>query len=214
MGFLAVLNWALAHVPGFMKPAVTWLLDVLRKLTGLIADRWNALGTAVGKFVRGLASFRAALADYLTAALTLSRWIVLVLVPRAVSVATTAIVRLVNAAVAAAVEIGRLAVAALRRAVELTVNAALGLLSDLKAWAKARVDWLTGALADLRHALAPLLGGPVALAEWLAEATIGALGRFLYRQRDRVAVWILEGSPVFTLWLSRTIESVIVRWLS
>lgn len=214
MTFLAILNWALSVTPGFLKPGVTWLLDVLRKLTGLVASRWNALGTAVGKFGRGVASLRATLVGHATAAATLGAWIVRVLIPRAISAATSAINRVISAAVGAAIELARLAVAALRRVTELALGALSGLLADLRAWARAKVDWLTATLADLRRALGPLLGGPAALAEWLVEATVGALGRFLYRQRDRVAVWLLEGSPVFTQWLARTLESVIVRWLS
>lgn len=214
MTFLAILNWALKATPGFLKPGVTWLLDLIRKVTGLVADRWNALGVAVGKFGRGVSSLRSTLIDYASAGAALGIWIVRVLVPRAISVATSAISRVISTAVGAAIELGRLAVAALRRVTELALGALSGLLADLRAWARARVDWLTATLADLRRALGPILGGPAVLAEWLVEATVGALGRFLYRQRDRVAVWLLEGSPVFTQWLARTLETVIVRWLS
>lgn len=214
MGFLAVLNWMLDKTPSFMRPAVSWLLDGLRRLTTFISSRWNWLGVSVGKFFQSISAFRAALWGFVSAVWSISAWIVQVLIPRSLTAARDAIIRTIGRELdrlGAAISAG---LATLKAWAGHAIDTARGLLDNLRVWAIERVNSLMASLAGLVRMLAPILGGPAALAEWLIGAIVGALGRYAYKQRDRLAHWLLDGSPVFTRWLASTIESVIVRWLS
>lgn len=214
MGFLAVLNWMLNHTPGFMRPAVSWLLDGLRKITAFISSRWNWLGQSVGRFFQAVTAFRAALWGLVSAIWRVSAWVVRVYVPRVVAAARAAILRAVDLAMDKAVKALNAVIATLRHLTKVAIDAVRGALSDLRAWALARVNELFATLAALIRSLLPILNGPAVLAEWLVGALWSAFGRYLFRQRDRVAHWLLDGSPVFTRWLASTMESIIVRWLS
>lgn len=214
MGFLAILNWALANTPGFLRPGVKWLLDLFRKVTSFISSRWNWLGTSVGRFLNAVLAFRAALWGFVSAVWLVSAWIVRILIPGAIQAARTAILRAVDVALDAAVKLANAGLAALKNWASAALNGLRALVASVKTWAVGQLNALIAKVAALIHALAPMLSGPAALAEWLVGAMVGALGRYVYRQRDRVAHWLLDSSPVFTRWLASQLEDMIVRWLS
>lgn len=214
MGFLAILNWALANTPGFMRPAVGWLLDLLRKVTSLISSRWNLLGASVGRFWQAVSTFRTAVTGFAGQVWGIAVWIVKVLIPRSLAILRDAILRAVDRALNAAVAALNTVIATLRRWTQAAVSVLRGLVADLRSWALARLNALTVRVGDLLRALRHVLGGPAALADWLVGEMWSALGRYAYRQRDRFAHWLLDGSPVFTTWLASQVEAILVRWLS
>lgn len=213
MMFLTILNWMLDHSPGFIRPAVNWLLDGLRKLTGWIASRWNWLGVSVLRFLSGVVAWRTALWDFVDSVWKRIVWLAKVVVPQAIT-ALSKTLRSVIDTVAATLRRTIDAVAAtIRKWAQTALDALRGALSAVKTWAQQQLNKLISTVAELIKRLFPVLNGPAVLAEWLVAALWKAGYRLAYQQRDRIAQWLLSGSPAFTRWLAATLEDVLMRWL-
>lgn len=213
MVFLAILNWMLSHTPGFIRPAVSWLLEGLRRITGWISSRWNWLGVSVSRFLAGVIAFRTALWDFVGQTWTRIVWLVRVVIPRAVAVALSAVWRWVLYARQLAADALSAGLATLRRWAQSGLNYLGGLLSAVRTWAGRQFDKLTATTAELIKRLFPVLNGPAVLAEWLIAALVRVAYRYAYASRDRIAQWLLAGSPSFTRWLAAAMEQIILRWL-
>lgn len=213
MVFLAVLNWMLDKSPGFIKPAVNWLLEGLRRITGWIASRWNWLGVSVLHFLAGVVAWRTALWDFVDSVWKRIVWLAKVVVPQAISALRIELRRIIDAAGVALRKLIDAAAATLRKWAQAGLAALSGLLSALKTWATAALNKLIASVADLVKRLFPVLNGPAVLAEWLIAALWRAAYRYAYAQRDRITQWLLSGSPSFTRWVASVVEDLIVRWL-
>jgi hypothetical protein len=211
--FLGILSWMLSHVPGFFKPAVNWLVDGLRKITGHIAAVWNALGHAVGALFNAVALFRAFIVGFAVTVANGFWWVRNVYIPARLGVLQATLVQLVNWAMATAQD----AALALIRAVERWVADRLRELGEwvagIYAWALHQLASITDLLTALVNALRHVMSGPGHLAEWLLAAMIDALLRRLYTERDRLFNWVFTRSAAFTVWIARQLEDMIVRLL-
>jgi phage-related protein len=211
--FVAIFDWMLSAVPGFMRPGVGWLLSGLRKMTGYISSLWNSVGNAFGVLYGTIAAVRAHLVTFASTVLFGLLWLRYVWVPAKVSEAIHAIQGIVWTAVAA---------------LKAEILGALHALSSWAQWAigevrtfiTAVVDWAAGQLAGIGEflgrlvkALQHVLSGPDALAEWLVGGMWRALLRYAFSQRDRIFNWLFKGSFSFTVWIAQVVEDMIVRML-
>lgn len=211
--FLDIFNWMLAHAPGFLRPALGWLIDGLRSITNYISARWTSLGS-IAQYWRAKLTYwyHRALDFAITLALFLT-WLVLVFVPAKVSVAVNAVLSRVNFLVGQAIALARAGLAELGRWAREAIGDVVGLLARLRDFARYWIDKLVVGLRDLIRALAHVLSGPDALAEWLAGAMWRALARLVYSQRDRIVSWLTRESVAFTRWLALQVEDILLRWL-
>lgn len=211
--FLDVFNWMLGHVPGFMRPGVAWLIDGLRRITGYVSARWNALGRAAASVYGAVAALRVHLAQFAFTVYVMGLWLRDVWIPRQINTAVTVVTRWA----ATLITILR--------------NETLGWVSQLDrlieyavTWLADRIDrlltyvnkWLSD-LVDGYHALISALGhvlnGPDVLAEWLFEGLYRTTMRWLLGNRDRLLDWLLRGSIGFAVRLAEILEDMIVRRL-
>lgn len=211
--FLNIFNWMLAHAPGFMRPALGWLVDGLRSITNYISARWTSLGQVANLWRARVNYWWLRALDFLLTFGIFATWLVLVFVPGKVSMAIAGLYNVVNVLVGQAIAFARAGLAALERWAVAHVSELLSLLAALKTYALHWIDKLINGLAALLRALVHVLSGPDVLAEWLAGAMWRALGRLLYAQRDRIALWLTRESVAFTRWLALELESIILRWL-
>jgi hypothetical protein len=211
--FLSIFNWMLAHVPGFMRPAVGWLIDGLRSLTNYVSQRWTSLGQ-VAQFWRARVSYwYHRMLDFAVTFTTFTLWLVVVYVPAQVAARAAQLAVYAQTLVGQALAYTRAGLAALGDLVARATANLLGLLTGLRDWAVHWIDKLIDGLGTLMRALVHVLSGPDALAEWLAAAMWRALGRLLYSQRERIVMWLTRESVAFTRWLALEVENIIVRWL-
>ena len=127
--FLAILSYMLAHVPGFIRPAVNWLLDGLRSITNYISQRWNALGDAMSGWYSGAVAWAMTVTEFAANLGTFVLWLVLVRIPGVIAVAVNAVTSYLVGVVRGA------------------TDALTGLVAQVKAWAGAWIDWLGARLA-------------------------------------------------------------------
>lgn len=203
----------LSNTPGFMRPAVGWLLNGLRKITGYISSLWNAVGNSIGGLYNTIAAVRVHLVTFASTVVAGLLWLRYVWVPAKVYEGVNALRGVLSASIAVAKAelldlLGRLytyTVAGL--------NEARVFVRSVLDWAQRQVARIDAFIDALLRALAHVLSGPDVLAEWLASSTWKALGRYVYAQRDRIFEWLFRGSPSFTAWVARVIEDVLVRML-
>lgn len=211
--FLGILSYMISHVPGFMRPAVNWLVDGLRKITGHIASLWNTLGQAVGALFNAAAVFRAYIVGFGVAVANAVWWFKNVYIPARINAMVHTIITLINQGMAMVQN----AVLAIVYGVERWVSDRLRDLGEfvggIYAWALHVFAELGSALAGLINALRHVMSGPAALAEWLVGEMWRAFLRYAHGNRDRIANWLLNQSVSFTNWIARQIEDVIVRML-
>lgn len=211
--FVTVLNWMLRNVPGFMRPAVNWLVDGIRKITSHISARWNVLGMAAGVMYGAISGLRTQITTYVLTLANFTHWLTTVYVPRKVHESLDWLQRITNSALAAL----RQEVAVVRDAIVRWVSQQVGridaFIDGVTRWATRQIDELLTTLGQLRRALAHVTSGPRLLAEWLVGEMWGALGRHLYAARDRIAQWLSRESVAFTRFIATTIEDVLVRIL-
>lgn len=209
--FIAVFNWMLAHVPGFFRPGVVWLIDGLRRLTSYVSSRWNAMGRAFGRVYGSIAGLRAHMGNFVVTVYFLGVYLISVYIPRKVT------------------DVVSKAVAVVMYWVDLARNEAKALYAIVIGWTQARIAeirvkfsdlirWATSELSDLRNGLAQLLralghvlAGPDALAEWMLGGLLRVAARYALGARDRIFNWVLRDSVVFTQWVARLLEDMIVR---
>lgn len=211
--FRNILNWMLSNSPGFMRPALGWLIDGIRSITNYVSQRWTSLGSIAAYWRAKVIYWGYRAADFVLTFGVFVTWLVVVYVPnyvgtkvaQAYSALTALASRVLNLALAG---IARLEQWAIARVAEL-----LNLLSALKTWAKYELNLLVGKVSNLIHALMHVLSGPDVLAEWLVGAMWRAMARLVYAQRDRIVMWLTRESVAFTRWLALELEDIIMRWL-
>lgn len=211
--FTAIFGWMLSHVPGFMRAGVNWLLDGLRRITTHISSRWNTLGAKALYWVRALAYFRDRLLWFTGAVVDIVVYLKSIYIPRLVNSAILGLLRVINVALRQLENLALSAIGQLRRWAESAINAVGRLLSGVREWAAHWIAEIRGTISLLIRGLRHVLGGPAALAEWLAAAMAKALGRWVFSQRERFLSWLLRESIAWTRWLSREIETLLLRWL-
>lgn len=211
--FLSIFNRLVANSPGFMRPAVNWLVNGLRNITNYIGERWNAVGHAVGRWLVQVAYWGLSLTRVLGRLAVFASWLVLVRIPSAISTAISVVASALSRAIQAAREFAAGLVAGLRSWAVDAVNWLVGKLSELASFVSRWIDHLRATLATLIGALKHVLQGPDVLAQWLVGAMWRASGRFLAAQRDRIALFLTRESVAFTRWLARELEDIILRWL-
>jgi hypothetical protein len=211
--FLGILSWMIAHVPGVMRPAVNWLVDGLRKITGHIAALWNTLGNAVGAMFNAVAVFRAFVVGFAVAVANGIWWVKNVYIPARLHALQASIITVLNQALA----LVHNTLLAIIRGVERWVSDRLRELGEfvggIYAWALDQFAKLGSTLGALINALRHVMSGPAALAEWLVGEMWRAFLRQLSANRDRIFQWMFTQSVSFTNWLARQIEDMIVRLL-
>lgn len=211
--FLPIFQWMLDHVPGFMRPGVTWLLDGLRAITNYISGRWASLGRSATYWWQRLTAWFGAGIEF---ALTLGVfvvWLVVVFVPQYVARKTGELGRVLRSLIAAAVAAARAGLDNLQRWARAGLDNLLRLLTLVRDWAVYQFGKLIDTVGKLLRALVHVLSGPDVLAAWLAGAMWRAFLRLLYSQRERIASWLTRESVTFTRWLALEVESILLRWL-
>lgn len=211
--FLSIFNYMLAHVPGFIRPAVNWLLDGLRSITGYIGQRWNAVGHAVDTWLGKVIFWGQAFYRGLVVLAQFSIWLIRVRIPMAISIAVDAAINALAHAVQAARDFAAGLVAGLQSWAISMANMLAELISGVRDFAQSWIDRIRVAVSDLIRSLLHVLQGPEVLAEWLVAAMWRAFAKFVAAQRDRIALWLTRESVSFTQWLTREIEDIILRWL-
>jgi len=211
--FLAVFNWMLAHVPGFMRPGVNWLLDGLRRITGYVSVRWNALGRAVGAVYGAVAALRIHLGQFAVTVFVMGLWLRDVWIPRQIIDATQAIIRWAATLISALRAETAGLVSALDRLIEYAVNWLIDRLEALRAFTTHWLAQLVETTVALVKALGHVLSGPDVLAEWMFSALLRTGMRWLTSNRDRLLDWLLSGSVSFALRVAAAVEDMIVRRL-
>lgn len=211
--FLAILSWMISHVPGFMKPAVNWLVDGLRKITGHIASLWNTLGHAIGALYNAVATFRAFVVGFSITVANGFWWVRNVYIPGRLNALQATIVGLINWAMTQAQNTVMAVILAVERWVSDRLRELGQFAGGIYAWALDQFARLGSTLGALVNALRHVMSGPAALAEWLIAEMWRAFLRHLYANRDRVAGWLFNQSVSFTTWIARQIEDMIVRIL-
>jgi hypothetical protein len=211
--FLGILSYMISHVPGFMRPAVNWLVDGLRKITGHIAALWNTLGHAVGALFNAVAVFRAYVVGFGVTVANAVWWVKNVYIPARLNALQASIIAVLNQALALAHN----TLMSVIRGVERWASDRLRELGEfaagIYAWALHQLSLVTAGLNALINALRHVMSGPAALAEWLVGEMWRAFLRYAYGNRDRIANWVFSQSVSFTNWIARQIEDVIVRIL-
>jgi len=211
--FLGILSYMISHVPGFMRPAVNWLVDGLRKITGHIAALWNVLGHAVGALFNAVAVFRAFIVGFAVTVANGFWWVKNVYIPARLNALLYTILALVNQAIAIAQNVVLSVVYGLERWVSDRLRELGAFAAGIYAWALHQLSLLGSALSALINALRHVMSGPAALAEWLVGEMWRSLLRYAYGNRDRVVNWLFSQSVSFTNWIARQIEDIIVRIL-
>lgn len=208
-----ILGWMYEHTPGFMRPAVSWLLEGLRRIIDFIASRWNWLGISVERFIIRVLYWRERLGRFVATIVWFAVWLRTVFIPGFVSRAVQELLDVVRDAVRwllGLIEEARdLAQWLVRQAVELLS----ALISDVLEFARYWIDRILSWADRLVEALGHVLHGPDVLAEWLVGAMWRASLRYIRSQQDRIAHWILRESVTATRWLATELENVIMRWL-
>lgn len=211
--FLQVFSWMLSHVPSFMRPGVSWLLDGLRRITGHIAAVWNALGTSVGAMFMAIANWRGQLAGFAVTVTSALWWLRNTYIPARINAVVSQVISLISQAVSAA---HNTAVSIITGVQRWTADR----LHELGQWVNGIITWVASQLARIDafivavlRALVHVMSGPVVLAEWLLGALWQASLRRLYAERDRIFEWMLRRSTGFAVWIARMLEDMIVRML-
>lgn len=211
--FLQVLSWMLANTPSFMRPGVSWLVDGLRRITGHIANLWNALGSAVGFLFMAIANWRGQLASFAVIVSNGFWWVRNVYIPARLNALLSQVIGLINQSAA---WVHNAAVAAVANVQRWMSDQLYGLgqwIGSVIGWVLNQVERIDAFLMALIRALLHVMSGPVVLAEWLIGALWQASLRRLYAERDRIFEWVLSRSTSFAVWLARMIEDMIVRML-
>lgn len=211
--FLNIFNWMLANVPGFMRPAVRWLIDGLRSITNHIADRWRSLGTILTAWWPQLWFWWQQIADFATTFIQFMGWLILVRIPQFVARKVSELESYLLFVVAQAKSLLSGLIAELRSWAVSAIDWLTELVNKVREWVKYWLDKLSSTLSALIHMLLHVLNGPDVLAEWLVAAMWRAFLRLVRAQQDRIASWLTRESVVFTRWLSTEIENIILRWL-
>lgn len=211
--FLSILNFMLAHVPAFMRPAVSWLLDGVRSITNYISQRWNALGDLANVWYQRVVVWAASGVALGARLATFAVWLVRVRIPGVVAVAANAVISFTLGVIRGIRDDIVADIATLRLWAQQVTDWLRGKLSELISFARQWIDRIVGTLSNLIKALGHVLSGPEVLAQWLVSAMWGASLRLLYQQRDRIFSWFTRESVAFTQWVTLELENIIMRWL-
>lgn len=211
--FLNIFNWMLAHVPGFMRPAVGWLIDGLRSITNYVSQRWTSLGSIANYWRAKVTYWYYRALDFAVTFAAFTIWLVWIYIPAQVSAKAAQLAVYAQNLVAQAIGYARAGLAALGDLVARETARLLGLLTGLRDWALHWINKLVDGLGALMRALTHVLSGPDVLAEWLVSAMWRAFARLVYSQRERIVMWLTRESVAFTRWLALEVEDIIVRWL-
>jgi len=211
--FLDIFNWMIGHVPGFMRPAVNWLLEGLRSITNYLSQRWNAVGRAAIRWLTGLTYWGATVLQLAGKLGDFAYWVVFIRIPGVVGQGLDALGRAFSAGLTAVRDFLLGVISGVKTTLQAGLNWLEARLSDLLSFASDWIDWLYTRLTALVHALAHVLNGPEVLAEWLIASIWKASLRFLRAQQDRIALWLTRESIAFTRWLTTELENIILRWL-
>jgi hypothetical protein len=139
------------------------------------------------------------------------RWLLLTRIPALIRAARDAVVRWASSAIHTVDQAIRRVIATLDKWAKQAVASVTNALRQFRDWALGRINAL---IADAARLIRRVFGDwstPAKLATWLIGAIWTAGLRLLYGQRDRIATWFLRTSTSFTLWLARSLESVIGR---
>lgn len=211
--FRDIFNWMLNNAPGFMRPALGWLIDGVRGITNYVSQRWTSLGSIAQYWRAKVIYWGYRAADFVLTFGVFITWLVIVYVPNFVATKAAQLSVALTALVAKLFAIAQAGIAALTQWAIDRVAELLDLLTRLKDWAKYWLDRLVVGISDLIHALQHVLSGPDVLAQWLVSAMWRAFLRLLYSQRDRIWSWFTRESVSFTQWLALQMEDIIMRWL-
>jgi ABC-type proline/glycine betaine transport system permease subunit len=209
----AWLYGILSSFPGIIRKAGEWLID---RIYGVFSDglrfaRWIKYGVqklnGAGKnFIR---AFRSALDEIYWSV----KWLILTEIPRRAKAAFNDAIKWAGATIDWLNKTLRAVISTLEKSIKAA-------LSTLRKWAEDAVKWLTGQVNQLVANVKKLLervfnlwSTPARLAEWLVGAMWSVFLRFMYSNRDKIARWFLQSSAVFTQWLARELEKVLVRFL-
>ena len=213
MSFLDALNWLAAHVPSFLRPAVSWLIEGLRAITSYISTRWNTVGRAVNSWLVTVLMWAAITAQTLARLGTFAVWLVRVRIPGAIAATASSILSALSVGLQALRDFTTGLVSGVVSWIASLVNDVKALLFAVEDFARQWIERIRVTVSALITALSHVLQGPEVLAEWLAAAMIRAMLRFVAGQRDRIALWLTRESVAFTQWLAGQVEDIILRWL-
>lgn len=211
--FVAILNWMVAHTPGFLRPAVNWLVEGLSRITGFIASRWNTLGVKVSGWMWSVAYLKDRILNFTRATVEVLTWVKNVYIPTFVGAVGAAIRDTFNGLIDWLYGLIVGGLTALNQLLQWAVNELGELINAVQRFAQYWIDKIISYVNALVKALEPMLSGPSALAEWLVAAMWQSGKRYVYAQRDRIASWILRESVVASRWLATELENIILRWL-
>lgn len=185
---------------------VSGLVGTIHRVLGGIRISWNLLYSRVRG---GIAALGHALSELYSTAW----WIIHVWVPKQLLYWNNRISRWVLDGIHKLDRLARGLVADLRSWASRAINGLWDTLNKVRRWAIDRINEIWRTLVRVRDIVLALLTSPARLAEWVIAAIVSALWRYAFRQRDRIASWFLRTSPAFTLWLARTLDSIIGRIL-
>lgn len=211
--FISIFTWMLANVPGFMRPGVNWLIKGVRQITGVIASIWNVLGMAVGGLFATVNGFRVHLLTFAGTAVNTLWWLRYVYIPRGLDSLWSLAWQAISYAIASARTEVLIWLDGLTRWASAMLTDLREMVSGLGRWALDQIAKVTATISALIRGLSHVLAGPDVLAEWILGALWKSALRRLYAERDRLFIWLFQGSAAFTVWMARVLEDMIVRLL-
>lgn len=213
MGFLDILDWMVANSPGFMRPAVSWIVGGIRSVVNHIASTWNALGTSVITWAHSIDWSSTWQVSFAVKVLHGFTWVRNVYIPWVIGVATQALRSAIDQTSLWLYGLIVTGYTALQQIIGDVVREFGELILDLKRYAAYWIDRIVNYTEALVRALEHVLNGPEHLATWLVGAMWQASLRFMYAQRDRIALWFTRESEAATRWLATELENIIMRWM-
>lgn len=208
-----VIEWFLAHVPGFLRPAAGVIASLAKGTFNRITSFMEAHGISFSKLWTAAAYFRYGLPNFMREAYETARWLKGIWVPNYIEWLRRQVVDWVVGLINWAVNKGEAALSTLRAWAVGAINAGADLL---RAWANWTLVHVNGLLADvraLRGALAHVLGGPSALAVWLVGAMWSVLWGYVDDNLDRLADALWARRQVIILRSISRLEALIARIL-
>lgn len=136
-------------------------------------------------------------------------WAITIRVPQLISTAATNVRTWATGVINSAITNVKAIISTLDKWAKNAVSSVTNALNSVRDWLLGKINALTARITNTVDKWYDRLSSPTKFAEWLVGAMVGALFRYIYSQRDRIATWFLRSSPSFTEWLARELEIIL-----
>lgn len=208
-----ILNWMIARSPGFIRPALEWLVEGIRQITNHVVNQWNRLGEVFAGWVNAIVGWSVNLIAVAVRIASVLAWLRNTFIPYAISITAQALRVAIDTTAAFLRGLIDGGLDALRRWVDWLIATVTNVIDAVKAYATHWIERLIETVSAIIRAIQHVINGPDVLAEWLVGSMWRAMARYASAQRERIVMWLTRESVTFTRWLATELESIIMRWL-